>query len=242
MPPSKIKGRRIVKRYKKRTSSRRLSSTKKLVKLIKKVSLKQAETKHTHYIQENLQLNHNTPRFFEGQLWLTQGNTDDGSGTSFFAARIGDEIVAKGLSFKFWFANKLDRPNVMYKITFFKYQSSSVASIPLNAPYFAQGTTNYMIRDLDTETYKIIKTVKFNLQTSAQRITAADTFNGAEGHRSVNVWIPLGNKKIQYMNSSSIPRFLDIGFTVVCYDSYGTLTTDNIASFAYTRKLYFKDP
>jgi len=100
-----------------------------------------------------------------------------------------------------------------------------------------------MIRDLDTEKYRILKTVKFNLQTASQKvIDSQGTFNGAEGHKAVSVWIPLKNKRIKYENGSSVPRFTDIAFTVVCYDSFGTLLTDNIASFAICRKFYFKDP
>ena len=211
-----------------------------LVSLIKKISLKPCETKATHIIAENQQLYHNVPFLSYGGLNTTQGITEDDTGTSVVAMRVGDEIILRGLSYKFWFANKLDRPNVMYKIVFFKYQSSYA---PTNTdPFHSQGSTNYMIRDLNTEKFKIIKVVNFNLQTSAQRITGTDTFSGAEGHRKIQVYIPLKNQKCKYENGSSVPRFTDYGFTIVCYDSYGTLTTDNIASFAINRKLYFKDP
>lgn len=218
------------------------AKTASLVKLIKKVSLRQSETKHTHQILENLQLYHNTPYLLSANLNTTQSVGDDGQGTTNFACRIGDEIKAKGLSFKFWFANKLDRPNVMYKIIFFWYQADKHSTLAANTPYLPQGSSNYMIRDLDTEQYKIIKVVRFNLQTSAQRITGADTFSGAESHKAITVWLPLKNRTIKYQNGSSLPRFVDVGYSIVAYDSYGTLTTDNIASYAVNRKLYFKDP
>jgi hypothetical protein len=216
--------------------------TNRLVKLIKRISLKQSETKNTHSISENLQLYHNVPYIISNQLYLAIGSGDDQTGTGFFTSRIGDEVIARGVSYKFWFANKLDRPNVMYKIIFYKYQSATATPLPANAPWYIQGTSNYMIRDIDAEKYKILKVVKFNLQTSAQRITAADTFYGAEGHRAVSVWIPLKSMKLKYENNSTTPKFADIGFSVVAYDSYGTLSTDNIASFAVNRKFYFKDP
>lgn len=218
------------------------AKTKSLVKLIKKVSLRQSETKCTHSISENLQLYHNVPYIVINQLYTQIGNTDEQTGTSNFASRIGDEVIARGVSYKFWFANKLDRPNVMYKIVFYKYQSASATPLPANTPWYSQGTANYMIRDLDTEKYKILKVVNFNLQTSAQRITSTDTFSGAEGHRKVSVWLPLKSMKLKYENSSTQPKFTDIGFSVIAYDSYGTLSTDNIASFAVNRKFYFKDP
>jgi len=211
-----------------------------LVSLIKKVSLKPVETKATHSISENNQLYHNVPFLYYGSLATSTGITEDNLGTSNVAMRLGDEVIARGLSFKFWFANKLDRPNVMYKIVIFKYQSNYVPTG--SDPYFAQGTSNYMIRDLNTEKFKIVKVVRFNLENNAQRIPSGTTINGAEGHRAISVWIPLKNQKIKYQNNLTIPMFFDYGYTIVCYDSFGTLITDNIASFAVNKKFYFKDP
>lgn len=236
--------RQVVKKVAKKSykkSGARLSKRSSLVSLIKKISLKPSETKNTHQILENLQLYHNSPYVVSGGLNTSTGVGEDDATLSTFNCRVGDEIILRGLSYKFWFANKIDRPNVMYKIIFFKYQSSYA---PTGAdPFFSQGTANYMIRDLNTEKFKIIKTVNFNLQTAAQKILTIDNeFRGAEGHKKISVWIPLKNMKCKYENGSSVPRFTDYGFTVVCYDSYGTLLTDNIASFAVNRKLYFKDP
>lgn len=223
----------VKKSYKKR-------SNKKLVNLIKKVALRPVETKHTHFIGENFQLFHNVPDVQYAHLNTVTAVTDDNTGVQNFSCRIGDEVIARGLSYKFWFASKQDRPNVMYKIVFFKYQSREIpASI---APYYQQGTANYFTRDLNTEKYKIVKVVQFNLETSGQRMTATDTFQPSEGHKYISVWLPMGNKKIRYENNTSVPSFQDYGYTVVAYDSYGTLTTDNIASYAVNRKFYFKDP
>jgi len=212
--------------------------SKALVSLIKKVALKPVETKNTHFIEENIQLYHNVPQIVYDNLNTTQAVTENNTGTSNFACRVGDKVIARGLSYKFWFANKLDRPNVMYKIIFYKYRSNTVPT----APYYAQGTSNYMIRDIDVEKYKIIKIVNFNLQTSAQKLVTGDTFGGAEGHRAVSVWLPMNNQQIVYENGTGYPRMQDIAYSVVCYDSFGTLITDNIASYAVNRKFYFKDP
>jgi len=234
--------RKIVKRrtYKKKSGMITKKSKQSLVKLIKSVSLKACETKHTHSIVENTNLFHNVPLLDVAALNTSQSVNDDNTGTQNLAARIGDEVVARGISYKFWFANKIDRPNVMYKIVFFKYKSAVGLNLP--EPYYAQGTSNFMIRDLNTEKFKIIKVIKFNLQTAGQRIiTIGGALAGAEGHVAKSVWLPLNNKKIKYENGSGIAQFEDYGFSIVAYDSFGTLTTDNIASFAYSRKFYFKD-
>ena len=226
-----------VKKFTKRPTMKRSS----LVSLIKKVSLKPVETKNTHSINENVQLNHNSPDLNYNHLNTAQSVGDNNTGVSNFNARIGDEIILRGLSYKFWFANKLDRPNVMYKIVIFRYKSNTTPASP--APYYAQGTTNYMIRDLDVEQFKILKVVKFSIQTNAQKvITIGGAIVGAEGHKAISIWIPLKNMKMKYENGTGVPRFTDIGYNVVAYDSFGTATTDNIASFSVNRKLYFKDP
>lgn len=246
MPPKYSKGRKTGMKALKRGKSnlKRLvakAKTKSLVKLIKKVSLNTQETKDTHTIVENTQLYHNTPAYHVGLLKLRQGMGDAETGTQQLAKRIGDEIYARGLSLKMWFANKLDRPDILYKLIVFKYRADT--TINAGDPYHSQGTANFMIRDVNTEKFKIVKVKNFRICTSAQRITLTDVFNGAEGHRAVKMWIPI-NKKIKYDETSSngeTPKLMDYGISVVCYDSFGTQLTDNIASFAINFKLYFKD-
>lgn len=240
-------GMRMKKGYKKPVSRKAFvkravskAKTSRLVKLIKKVSLRQAETKDTHIISENLQLYHNVPYSVTALLYTEQGINDNESGTTQYTKRIGDEIVASGISLKFWFANKGDRPDVLYKLIVYKYKANTSISSSVD-PYESQGTSNFMIRDLNVEKFKIVRVINFRITTSAQRITSQDVFNGAEGHKAMKVWIPL-KQKIKYESGTSTPYGWDYAFSVVAYDSFGTLTTDNIASFAINRKLYFKDP
>lgn len=226
--------------FKKRAIAR--ASKNRLVRLIKAVSLKQCETKNTHTIVENQQLYHNVPFVFNSVLLKTEiGTNDTDTGTSNFTCRLGDEVVARGISIKMWLANKLDRPDLMYKIVVFKYRSGTTIN-PNADPYVSQGTSNYLLRDYNVEKFKIVLTRRVRVSTSAQRITSQDVFNGAEGHKAVNIWIPLKNKKIKYEDGSSTPLMTEYAIGVVAYDSYGTLTTDNICSFAYSAKFYFKDP
>lgn len=216
-------------------------NTKKLVKLINKVSLKKAETKETHRIEENINLYHNGQNIKSALLYTQQGLGDSDVGTSSYDCRVGNEIVAKGLSLKMWFANKLDRPNVMYRVVVFKYRADQVPA----TIFKSQGTSNIMLRDIDTDRYTILAVKNFNLnQGAAERIlTVNDTFVGVEGHVYRKLWINLKNKKIQYTdNNSGSPKYYDIGFAVMTYDSWGTPTSDIIASYAFNAKLYFKDP
>lgn len=228
--------------YKKKMYKKKSYGKKSLVSLIKKVSLKSSETKNTHQIIENTQLYHNSVNVISySLLYLEQGIKDDDTGTQKFDCRIGDEIIARGISIKLWVANKLDRPDVMYRVAVYKYRAGTTLNTSLD-PYVSQGTSNFMIRDFNVEKFKIVKTFRFKISTSAQRITSTDTFQGAEGHKAINIWIPLKNKRIKYEDGGNTPLFIDYAFSIVAYDSYGTLITDNIASIAFNRKFYFKDP
>jgi len=190
---------------------------------------------------ENNNLYHNSQFIVNGLLATTYGTGDDNSGLSANNVRLGDAVIARGLSIKLWIANKLDRPNVMYKIIIFRYQSNDNPS----DIFLSQSTTNIMLRDFDTEKYSIIAQKTFNLQVGVSNVASSVNSAGAtskEAHKYVKFYIPLKNKQIRYNNNSQIPKFKNIGFMVAPYDSYGTLTTDNIASFAYNYKFYFKDP
>lgn len=236
----KSMGRKVKKLYKKRIP-RKLGG---LVSLIKKVSLAKTETKNTHQIVEDTDIYHNLQTLTTNLLYTRQGQGDNNTGTSSYSMRIGDEVVARGLQIKMWFANVDDRPNVMYKIIIFKYYSQST---PPTTIFKSQGSSNIMIRDIDTEKVKIIKVKQFNLQVGASFVpptaNIAGSFSRKEAHRYLKFYIPLYNKKIRYIaDDSGTPRDFDIGFCVTAYDSYGTLQTDVVGTFAYNAKFYFKDP
>lgn len=217
-----------------------------LVKLIQRTMLKKCETKDTHRILENQQLYHNVPNIQNDFLFTRQGMGDEDGGTSNYVARIGNEIVLRGLSMKIWLANKYDRPNVMYRIIVYRYKIDG--SGYTNPPYQAQGTSNFMIRDLDTDRFKILKSKIVNLQVglSGNASTTSGSswaIYGKEAHKIVKFWIPFKNQKYKYKSDDSgYGAYWDIGLSITPYDSYGTLTTDNIASYALSHKLYFKDP
>lgn len=48
-------------------------------------------------------------------------------------------------------------------------------------------------------------------------------------------------RKVVYDEEGVLPKKRSIGVVLVCYDAYGTLQTDNIASCAYNYNTSFKD-
>jgi len=228
--------------YKKKTYVKKgISKRSSLVSLIKSISLKNSETKYTHSIDENRNMNHNSGFLYTNLLRTSQGIGDPGTGTSAFSARIGDEVIARGISIKLWIANKLDRPNVMYRLIVFKYQSQTV---PTSTALFKGANGNRIMDEVDKEYITPVYQKIFNLQVGYSAYatgTAGDT-DGREAHTYKQIWIPLKNKRIHYVDAGSLPKFIDYGFYIVPYDSYGTLTTDNISSVSFQYKFYFKDP
>lgn len=110
-----------------------------------------AETKVVGKQTENVQLFHNKTLYISNLLSTTQGVTDpnDLSGN---AARIGDSIKLTNCNIKFWLSNKDDRPNVMYRMIMFWYDSALTLSDAVC--FFTQ--TNKMLDRPNNESISII--------------------------------------------------------------------------------------
>ncbi len=190
------------------------------------------ETKTVGKNNENQQLFHNKA-LYKGELLATSQGVADPDNQSTNAARIGDEILLRNVNVRFWLSNKLDRPNVMYKLFLFWYTQG--ATLDDTLCFFTQG--NKMLDRINNENIGIIdqKTV----------FSKNMYLNGTEKFEHSQLCTLNGNwkgKKIIYDQGGATPKKRNIGFCVVCYDAYGTLQTDNIASLAYDYATRFQDP
>lgn len=217
------------------------SLTKAQKKDVKKLAMKvfnsQVEDKSKVFTNENLQLFHNKPLYALSFLSdIQQGvNTGDSdvSGPPKSTIRLGDEIRLKNINIRFWLSNKLDRPNVMYKGVLFWYPST-IPSVTDAVVYLTQ--TNKM---LDRYNHKVIKIIdQFIVKSGAMYLNGTEKF---EHSYLATLNKSYKNKKITYDPNGKTPKGWNLGFAVVCYDAYGTLQTDNIASFAYQSKITFED-
>lgn len=233
-----VKRRRVTRR----TNRKKTVVTKKnLHKEMKKVALRQCETKLSNQTNENQQLYHNRTNYISG-LFATNQGTQDPEGLEFNTRnRVGDEIIARGMKFKWWLSTKTDHPNVMYNIYVFYYNTLET---PTDSNFWrgtngVGGVMNRMIDAPNPERIKILK--KFTVQPKAAFYEPAP--NGKEFSQYRECWLSFNNKKITYRRDNvTQPKGWDLGFAIVPYDSYGSLATDNIASFAFSTTLYFKDP
>ncbi len=204
-------------------------------KIARKTALGLSETINTTTLYENQQLIHNKSYYLKNLLKTSQGLLDDNDGSSATnAIRKGDEVILKNINLRFWLSNKDNRPNVMYKGILFWYDAGGPA--PNDAMvYFTQN--NKMLDRYNTEQISIIDT--FIVKSTNNYAVDA---NNHEKSYLANLNKSWKVKKIHYNEGGSVPKFKDIGLALVAYDAFGTLQTDNIASFALNIKLSYKDP
>lgn len=217
--------------YKKPKTSRVSSKT--IARIAKNVVLKTAETKY-HFVQtENQQLFHNTRALVNGNLLYTaQGDGDN--------ERIGDEVIAKGISMKLWVSNKNDRPNVTYRLIIVRCPYDL---IPGSYSVLKGESGNCIIDAVNTNIYTVVKQKFFKIpgQTSAFDNV---NFVKREMSKAIQLWIPLKKQKIKYRSDSGVlpknERYCLQAY-LYAYDAFGTLVTDNIASYAMHHRFYFVD-
>ncbi len=212
-----------------------------LANQMKTIALKQCETKVASDTAENLQLTHNGTYFKSNFFFTSQGTGDPEGLDSSPRVRIGDEIIARGIKFKWWLSNKGDRPNVMYNIYVFYYNTLETPSTSMfwRGTDGVGGTMNRMLDNPNPDRIKVLK--KFVVNSKSQYLGTAPNLYEHSQYREC--YLSFNNKKIVYRrDSSGVPKNWDLGFAVVPYDSFGTLITDNIASFAWSSTFYFKDP
>ncbi len=205
-------------------------------KIAEKVVDAEIEDKALVNVVENVQLYHNKPLYQGKFLGTIQPGYQDGEqstgGAGQKAIRVGSELSLKNINIRFWLSNKLDRPNVMYKGILFWHRTGIT---PTDAIVF-QTQTNKMLDRLNTNDIQVID--QFIVKSTNNYAVDA---NNHEHSYLATLNKSYKNKKIKYDELTLLPKMKELGFALVCYDAYGTLQTDNIASCAYNVKVTFQD-
>lgn len=228
--------------------------------IAKSTTLALAETKQVGKIGENAQLFHNVPTFRGPFLDAIKKGMNDPTLQTNANARIGDEILLKSFDQRYWLSNKLDRPNVMYRITTFWFSGNAglVTTNPVPSDvYFYPPTTgaipNVMLLRPNTEVISVISDkIIFSEDNYAQPTyypaggIVAVTGKERSQLRTINKrWKA---RKVKYLDSGTDgagaggpPKNREIYVCISAYDAYGTLQSDNIASYGLNYRLTFKD-
>jgi len=204
--------------------------------------------------EENVQLYHNTgkaggayvtPILFNPWRFISQGTTEN--------QRVGDEIYPRGMSLRIWMANKLDRPNILYRLVvcvlprMYNASVTNAGSLDLGVSPNTGTNGNYCCLPVDTtKGIKVLYDKVLRNEMGVSQSAAGDNMTSyvfrKECHLFKKLFIKRSkNNKIKYTRQTQEIENKFIAVYLIPYDSYGTLTTDNIASCAYTCTMYFKD-
>lgn len=243
--------RKYLKRKRSYRKSRRGKYARKrnLKRLITKVMMKKVETKYYDVAEENQQLYHNIGYSpvapvsnFEGGMSVFFDLWSDISVGTTRQNRIGEKVYPRGMALKIWLSNKLDRPNVSYRVIIASMPRSrgNVVTTPNNVDLFqAPGlgnNGNKLLLPLDKD-----KGIKAYYDRIIRINNASNT--NKEIHKTLKLWIKR-KRASPIVWDSNTGQILNkpVSLYIIPYDSYGTIGTDNIASCAYWARIYFKDP
>lgn len=218
-----------------------LAKRRQLNNAVKRIIGRYVETKSTIIQAEDVQLWHSCgittlvpwSQTVNNLLATSQGTNQ--------TTRVGDKIQSRYLHFRLWLSNKLDRPNVMYRILVVSGENNDFVFGTNIARTGA--SSNIMLADVDTDKYrvhydKILQpVVGYKASVSGGNIWADKEESRFHEFR-VNT-----SKMITYKtDNGTVPNGANTYVLyVIPYDAKGTQETDNIASYAYQIVHYFRD-
>lgn len=248
VPRGTFEARRIQRIWRGRRTRRSLPAR------VKSISLRQCETKQSNQYTSTLQQLFHDRTYYTGQLLATtQGIAEPDGIAEATGNRIGNKVVARGLKFSVYIENQSDRPNVMYRMFLFKYNTlllAGGASLQDNEFWVgldgAGALTNRMLDSPQTRNLRILKSkvIKPTHQANYSIQTAGPVPVGAFSKTDLHTfYIPMKNKQIQYRdNNSTFPIRDGYGFAIVAFDTQNTATTDHISNIMWRSQFYYKDP
>jgi hypothetical protein len=226
-----------------------------LRKTIKRVLWKNTETKYYDVSDENVQLYHNAGRsggaalgsiYSDSTFFNPWSDIPAGTGR---ANRIGDKIRPINMSIRLWLANKLDRPNVMYRIIICKVPKTvNNTVVNSNNIYPFQlsqlgACGNTMLLPLDSDRgFKAYYDKTFNVNTGNSSAIVSGAAVGKQSHKKISITLSRKSQSlVTYDTATQNITNNPLLMYILPYDSYGTLVTDNIASCAYSMRMRYKD-
>lgn len=211
--------------------------------------MKTTETKYYDIGLENAQLYHNlgyggllppttitsVPELFDPWSKILKGTNR--------MNRIGDKITPRGMSLKFYLANKEDRPNTMVRLIVAilpKVVDDIVTDYDNFNPFQItnEGTlNNHMILPADKD-----RGVTF-LYDRIIRMPSGQRWNGVkEPTKIVKLWIRRKRSRdIVYSTGTQQIVNKPLAIFLLPYEQYSTAQTSNVASFSCAMRMYYKD-
>lgn len=226
--------RKIQRAFRRRRPKRTLNSR------IKRISLKQSETKTSHQKEIGQDLFHNLTHYYPNLLACDQGVSNPIGTSQDSRNRIGSEIKAVGLRIKNQIISTPGRPNCNYMIYIFWYRAANSLndSTFWSGPSGGGATNNRFLDHPQPAIYRIIK------KMFIQNLNNYDA-GGADNrvHTAYReTYIPLKLRTLRYNQNSTLPEPWTIGMAVTAFDANNTAQTDQLADSNFATTFYYKDP
>lgn len=204
-------------------------------RIAKAVVMKSAETKVKDLSVGKVEMYHNSPQLLELNQSGALPSRGDGMDN-----RDGDKIQKIGTKHSMLIGAKSDRTNITYRFTYITYPRDASYAY---SNFFINKTGNAMLDRLNTDLVKIVKTVYIKPQRSSIVTHNSNGSGGGDREYTVikKVWLP-SKSVIKFPDGgSSEASNRKFGVLITAYDSYGTLTSDNICYIQHQISNYYKD-
>lgn len=230
------------RKYARKTYRKSSALDKKIATISKQVALRQAETKHVFFdlTPTPLSLYHNTLiRIQTENMCKTSQGVGDGDSSGNINARIGDEVHPRGIKIYLTVRQPNNKPNVMFRFMVLKTRgSSNSTTLP-----FKDITGVKVIDPVDNEKSqgRIIMNKLFKDRSMSYSRHDNTATHNSELTFVRQYWIPLSGVYKYDGDNAAFGRDYNLVPFMVAYDSFGTLTTDVVASVKMSYQFYFKD-
>jgi hypothetical protein len=213
-----------------------------MVKLIKRVTMKQMETKTSGFYVLGQSLFHNQSAYVTNFLATDQGvGSPSYFSTTINGQRIGDKIHALGIKFQLYHETADTRPNSCAKVFVFSYNSNQ----SITDAVFWQGSSaggGNLLRMIDTpnnDNVTILKSFVIQHQPNYYESASGFSTRNCGTYRAFYVKI---DRNITYLDDNSrVPKGRDIGFAIVGCDLNGTIQTDRVGYYNLSAQVFYKD-
>ena len=160
--------------------------------------------------------------------------------SQFQGGRTGDYLRGKGVSVKLWLSNKLNRPNVMYRVMVVQYFHGFNPTAS-NSLWRAGASPNLMLASVDFDKFRIRYDRTFpvgsgiSASSVGTNLLPSANWVGKEHSRQVKFWIGTPGIVKYQTDNGQIPASEKhcLALYVMAYDAFGTLTGDVIGTCAY---------
>jgi len=202
-----------------------------LKKMVKSVVMKTVETKRVITAFNKVEMYHNV---FSLSQCLTLNGTMPSQSVG-EKGRVGDRINTVAFNIKMLCGQKGDRPNVTFRWACIEVPKGGTLTY---ANVFNNVTGNVLLDDFNKDYVKVLKQGIWRPNEAALAATGNDEYTFVK-----KISIPYRRMvKFGPADAATTHNMNDIYFTILCFDAYGSLITDNIAYYQAAVEMIYKDP